>query len=181
MKVKLISVLSFALFITACSNQDSYDKEYFQTISNSSGSDIRSYEEALAIAQASIPMLENSSTATRSVGTRRKIDLNDRKVFKLDAETKTRANSNINDTLIYVFNFEDNAGFALVSASKNTNGLLAIIEQGYCDPDTPSEIEGFEMFKMMAKDYVINASTPCVHHQTQLSKRRIPLRIALVL
>lgn len=160
MKAKLLSLLSIAVFFTACSNQDSNNPESLSTMRNNSECNIRSYEEALAIAQASIPMLENSSSLTRSVGTHRKIDLNDRKVFKLDAEAKTRTNSNINDTLIYVFNFEDNAGFALVSASKNTNGLLAITEQGYCDPDTPSEIEGFEMFKTMAKDYVLNASAP---------------------
>jgi hypothetical protein len=158
MKVKLISVLSIALFITACSNQESYEQGSFQTKSNNPESDIRSYEEALAIAQASIPMLEQTSSNTRSGHIQRKIDLNDKKVFKLDEKEKTRAYSNINDTLIYVFNFEDNAGFALVSASKNTDGLLAITEQGYCDPDTPSEIEGLEMFKAMAKEYVRRAT-----------------------
>lgn len=165
MKKKVVLILnvliSLGLFSSCSSSDDDASTaskvlESLPTMSSNSGSEIRSYEEALAIAQASIPMLEQSSSTTRSVGTQRKIDINDKKVFKLNS--KTRNALNINDTLIYVFNFEDNAGFALVSASKNTDGLLAITEQGYCDPDTPSEIEGLEMFKSMAKEYVRRAS-----------------------
>lgn len=165
MKKKVLLILSVLMSLglfSSCSSSDddastaSKVLESLPAMSSNSGSEIRSYEEALAIAQASIPMLEQSSSTTRSVGTQRKIDINDKKVFKLNS--KTRNALNINDTLIYVFNFEDNAGFALVSASKNTDGLLAITEQGYCDPDTPSEIEGLEMFKVMAKEYVRRTS-----------------------
>lgn len=156
MSTKLFVGIFAFLAMVACSNQDSIDQESSIGLVKKSQNTIRSYEEALAIAQASIPMLEESTTFTRSGDNIRKIDLKDRKVFKLDA--KTRTNSDINDTLIYVFNFEDNAGFALVSASKNTEGLLAITEQGYCDPNVKSENEGFEMFKEMAKQYVLQSS-----------------------
>ena len=90
---------------------------------------------------------------TRGVAPVRKLNLKDGvKAFR-KAGTRSGEASSDNDTLLYVFNFENNEGFALVSASKNTEGLMAIVEQGYCDPDTPSEIEGFEMFKDMAKEY----------------------------
>lgn len=136
------------LLITACTRQDGI--ETITTNSNNDISTIRSYEEALKIAQDAIPILEKKST-TRGKSKSRKIDLNENKVFKLDAKTRTQTS---NDTLIYVFNFENNEGFALVSASKNTEGLLAITEKGYCDPNTRSDIGGFELFLEMAKEYV---------------------------
>lgn len=154
MKTKFYLIAAVAILISACSNQDAFD-DGANLPANNHVSSIRSYEEALAIAQASIPMLDNSSVGTRSTDIQRKIDLSEKKVFKLGA--KTRTNESINDTLIYVFNFENNEGFAMVSAAKNTEGLLAIVEQGHCDPDTPSEVEGFEMFKDMAKEYVRRA------------------------
>ena len=33
------------------------------------------------------------------------------------------------DTLLYVFNFEDEQGFAVVSAIRQTEGLIAVIER----------------------------------------------------
>lgn len=152
MKLRIYFLLFATSIIIACSNQDYNVFECVQKETTKNKNDIRNYAEALVIAQASISMLEESNSHTRLEGVSRIIDLNDRKVFKLDA--KTRTNSDINDTLIYIFNFEDNAGFALVSASKNTEGLLAITEQGHCDPNTPTDIWGFERFKEMAKEYV---------------------------
>lgn len=69
-------------------------------------STIRSFDEALQIAQSSISLVGGTGP-TRS-GSHRKIDLNNWKVFENDLRTRTT--SDINDTLMYVFNFEDNQG-----------------------------------------------------------------------
>ena len=116
---------------------------------------IRSYEEAQEIAQNAVSLLDSESD-TRSSVHQRKIAQEGKIVYKLDA--KTRSNGIANDTLIYVFNFENNDGFALVSASRATEGLLAVTEKGHCNPEEQSGIEGFDLFIEMAKDYVANAN-----------------------
>lgn len=155
--------LSFVLFTTAiimmaaCSSQEFNDESPSSPPSSSICNKIRSYEDALKIAQASISMLNDSKSSTRGEINTRKIDLsNSKKVVKLD--TKTRSDLGVNDTLIYVFNFENNEGFVLVSAYENTEALLAIAEQGNYDPDIKSRIGGFELFLNRAKQYVAFAS-----------------------
>lgn len=153
---KLFILIATALFV-ACSNQ-----EYIESnpslptndilAKSVTKSNIRSYDDALKIAQSSISMLDGSQASTRGMSHSRKIDLNASKVFKLDA--KTRSASGINDTLIYVFNFENNEGFTLISASKRTSPILAITEKGHCDPSVRSSNEGFNLFVYFAEKYV---------------------------
>lgn len=156
MKTKVFIYLVMAIIIAACSNHEAIDSAPMTPI-KSSFNNIRSYEDAMKIAQASISMLNDPKSSTRGESNTRKIDLdNSKKVVKLDA--KTRSDLCINDTLIYVFNFQDNEGFILVSASENTEPILAITEQGYYNPEERSEIVGFELFMSMAKNYVATAS-----------------------
>ena len=128
----------------------------------------RSFAEAVEIAQNSIKMLDEDKALTRGNAPVRKLNLkNGVKAFCKEG-TRSYSPAFGNDTLLYVFNFENDEGFALVSTSKRTQGLLAIVEQGYCDPDTPSEIDGFEQFIEMAKEYVRRNSE---------QKEPLPLRI----
>lgn len=151
MKIKVISILALAIMMASCSNQELIDSD-FQQSAPQQKSIIRSYEEALQIAQSSIQMVDGQ-TQTRAASPR-KIALNDSKVCKLDA--KTRTSSDVNDTLMYVFNFEDNQGFAVVSARKS-QALLAIAEEGYYDPNEEQECKNFEYVMELAKQYVLSA------------------------
>lgn len=153
MRTKVLFLIAATIIMAACSNQESVEPESTM-ITKTTVSNIRSYEEALKIAQASISILDGSKSPTRGLSKSRKIDMNDRYVVKLDA--KTRSGLNINDTLIYVFNFENNEGFTLISASKSTEGLLAITEKGQFVPNVRSENEGFNLFLDLAKQYIIN-------------------------
>lgn len=155
MKTKLL-LLTFAAFIAACSNQDQLDADSAISNSQENKDAFRNYEEALLIAEASINMFDNNSVPTRNHNKSRKIKRSERKAYTNDI--KTRAISADKDTLIYIFNFENNEGFALVSASKNTEALLAITDKGYCNPEEKSKIEGFDDFIQMAKIYVLNAT-----------------------
>lgn len=155
MKLKNLLLLAVVLAMTACSNQENVEST--PTKPHQSVSDIRSYAEALKIAQEALPMLNEGTTTRGESSSRRKIDLSKKEVIKIDA--KTRANSSINDTIIYVFNFENDEGFALVSASKNTESLLAITEKGHCDPSIRSNVCGFELFLNLAKEYVANSKS----------------------
>lgn len=155
MKKNFLFVLAAALMMAACSKQESIESTPAIPTAKTSMSNMRSYEEALRIAENAIGMLEDSKSSTRSTEKCRKINLSENKVIMRDA--KTRGESGASDSLIYVFNFENNEGFALVSASKNTEGLLAVTEKGHFEPDHPSDIKGFDDFLSLAKEYVINA------------------------
>lgn len=62
----------------------------------------------------------------------------------------------LNDTLLYVFNFNDEQGFAVVSANRQTEGLIAAVEMGSYDPAIPTGNPGFDTYMQMAKVYVAN-------------------------
>lgn len=153
MKPKILILFAVIIQMAACSNQESVEPESIMPTEMTVGN-IRSYEEALKIAQASISILDGSKSSTRGLSNSRKIDMSDKSVVRLDS--KTRTNLNVNDTLMYVFNFENNEGFVLVSASKYTEGILAITEKGHFVPDVKSENEGFNLFIDLAKRYIIS-------------------------
>ena len=145
-----LSLIITALAFVSCTD-DVSDLALVDQLSQENNS--RSYSEAFIVAQNSISLL--SSTTTRSGFASREID-----TTKTRAITRpvTRDGSVENDTIIYVFNFKDNNGFALVSASLATEELLAVTEKGNYFPSQPSEIEGFNEFVELAANYVRTAS-----------------------
>lgn len=114
----------------------------------------RSYAEAVEIAQNSIKMLEDGSSITRSANSGRRLDLKSGVKAVKQHITRSNGAASTNDTLLYIFNFMDNQGFAIVSASRQTSGLLAVIESGSYDPSIPTGNPGFDSFMNMASTYV---------------------------
>lgn len=153
MKLKSFIMFAAVILMAACTNEETFDSTPEQTAKQALG-DIRSYDEALQIAQNSISLLNNGETTRASSD--RKINLADCKTVMRDVGT--RSSDGGNDTLMYVFNFEDNQGFVIVSASRSTEALLAVTEKGNYDPGVGSEVENFNYFMEKAKDYV--AKTP---------------------
>lgn len=114
----------------------------------------RSFAEAVEIAQNSIKMLDEDKAMTRGVAPVRRLNLkNGVKAFR-KADTRASEASSDNDTLFYVFNFEDNQGFSIVSASRFTDELIAVTELGNYDPAVPTGNPGFDTYMNMAKAYV---------------------------
>lgn len=74
MKKKLISIFALAIMMASCSNQEQIDSDFPKPVPQQT-SNIRSYEEALQIAQSSIQIIEGSEK-TRSASLR-KISLGD--------------------------------------------------------------------------------------------------------
>lgn len=64
--------------------------------------------------------------------------------------------TNAEDTLLYIVNYIDNGGFAVVAAPKNVEYLLAVIERGNYDSNDINNVEreGFDMWLEDAKSYV---------------------------
>ena len=150
---KILLVIS-TLFIVACSRQDVIDIKPEQTLQSYTISTKRSYEEAIEIAQKSIKFINNKDN------TRARQQIIDTKNCSIITTGNKTRSAIANDTLIYVFNFENNEGFALVSASKSTEGLLAITEKGHYTPGEKSENAGFDILIERAKDYVMASQRP---------------------
>ena len=107
---------------------------------------------------------------TRGVAPVRKLNLKDGvKAFRKAGTRSGEANSD-NDTLLYVFNFEDNQGFSIVSASRHTDGLIAVVEEGCYDPDVPTGNPGFDTYMDMAKAYVAYKDKEGAEKETLLTK-----------
>lgn len=116
-----------------------------------------SYDEALSVAKNSISMIENNNVVTRGKENHRVVNEKDG-VFTIGSSSSmTRSGDLIDDTLLYVFNFNDNQGFAVVSANRNTESLLAVTEAGSYQPGIESEVDGLNEFMRMAQEYVKDA------------------------
>lgn len=100
----------------------------------------RSYGEALEIARRSIGIVDGPEV-TRA-GKARTIR---------DGRCVTRQ-STLNDgieqtdTLVYVFNFDDNAGFSIIAANRCVSPVLVVTEQGNYEYGQPTGIEGFDNY-----------------------------------
>ena len=146
-------LISIVIFIGAysCNCEDDVLENNTQLTTQSS---IRSYEEALAIAKSSISMIEEAHATTRFGNTEhRSIDLSNSMVIT----DKTTRYANQSDTALYVFNFKDDNGFALVSANPNTEGLIAVTESGNykdCITENTAFAEYVSMAKRMIRDSI---------------------------
>lgn len=64
-----------------------------------------------------------------------------------------------NDTLIYVVNYEDNKGFALISAVDDSQPVLAVVPNGSYDPEIGTDNPGFNLFMDAATYNALNDTT----------------------
>ncbi|MBQ7962992.1 MAG: C10 family peptidase [Alistipes sp.] len=98
-------------------------------------------QEAIEIATDGIAMLESTDITRANLS--RRIDTN---LVKYKINPATRAGEDA-DTLYYVVNYADNAGFAVVSTTRsNENPLLVVTEAGNYTPGEETENEGFNMY-----------------------------------
>ena len=149
--VKLSFTFLACAFVASCSNDVTPVSEEGASTSEVL-SEKRTFEEALQIAKSSISMIEEDEGMTRGGQGGRTIDLDRSRVVGSGA---TRADGTT-DTLFYVFNFTDEQGFAVVSANKATEGLLAVTEKDSYD-NSLNENGGFAEYMEMAKGYVAAA------------------------
>lgn len=60
--------------------------------------------------------------------------------------TRSTASEFLPDTLLYIVNFEDSCGYALVSANAFVSGVAAYVERGNLSPDQEIDNPGFRTF-----------------------------------
>lgn len=154
---KIGYILFAAMGLASCSNDEIF--EATANVAEESAQEVdfsrRSYSEVLQIAQNSIAMIQDSAAVTRGEEVGRTLNLESG--VKTYCQKTTRANgASANDTLIYVFNFNDNKGFAVVSANRATEGLLAVVENGNYDPNSKWGDSFAEELLENANEYVAN-------------------------
>jgi len=153
-KLKSLIIISFiGIFASSCTHDIEESITDNAVFSEQKTMGRRSLSEALALAKSSTKLLNSGNTRAAS---ERKIDLKDMRVVC----NATRSSTDT-DTLMYVFNFEDSLGFAVISANEFTPGLIAITESGYYDPEEEQENEAFAALMESAQQYV--ASTIAKH------------------
>ena len=147
--MKKVLYIASIIILAACSN-DSMEFEQQEVIQQKQLSKNRKVSEAIDIANNAVVQFFDVTRAGGKV-----VDIDNIEVVTSSA---TRSGGEGGDTLLYIVNYADNNGFAVVSANRNTEGLLAVTEQGNYDPAVESKNGGFEMFMDMAEEYVATAS-----------------------
>lgn len=85
----------------------------------------RSYEEALSLARKSIALVDRGQTRSATARSIR----SERGQCVTTPSTRSGAGS---DTLMYVFNFENNDGFSVIAANRAVDPVLAVAESRSC-------------------------------------------------
>lgn len=149
-KMKRINYLLFLTLIVACAKvAPDYSKP--EMLEASSTSYKVSEEEAFGIIE------DFLASYSSSIQTKGDCSLSDRKPLDITAlrcsnfTTKSSAEPEYDmgiDTLMYAINFADEKGFALISADKRTEPILAIIEDGCFNEDElcAGKDDGFLIF-----------------------------------
>lgn len=100
----------------------------------------RSYDEALAIAEDALKLLEGDETRST----------NKRVIKRSEGQTVmrpvTRGSETEEEPIMYVFNNEDNQGFTVVAADRSKDPLIAVTELGNYTYGEPTEVEAFDAY-----------------------------------
>lgn len=149
MKTSSLCLIAASFALTACmANGDdpqlSIKKDNVQRPSVT-----RSVEEAIILANEATGLIDNVS---RSESVQRIVSKNNVRCVTNPVSRSSQ------DTLLYVVNYSDNAGFAVISARRTTNdAILAVTESGSFTSMDSIDNPGFGMFMDMASEYVANA------------------------
>lgn len=99
----------------------------------------RSYEEALSLAWKSIALVDRGQTRSATARSIR----SERGQCVTTPSTRSGAGS---DTLMYVFNFENNDGFSVIAANRAVDPVLAVAEKGNYTYGEPTGVENFDFY-----------------------------------
>ncbi len=153
--MKKLFILSIITLLVACTKEEIVKK----TIDRSSENEVyiqnrRSLAEAMGIAQKSLKLFDvNHQDDYKKTKIR---TLNLKSGVKVIQQAVTRNSNHILgiDTLFYIFNFNDNQGFAIIPANRSSDEIIAVIDSGFYNPEIPTNNPAFEKYMQMARAYV---------------------------
>ncbi|MBQ5595860.1 MAG: Spi family protease inhibitor, partial [Rikenellaceae bacterium] len=144
---RLLLLLVVCCTAFACEQNDAVQPQ--NTTKQATKSKYRTLDDAIDIAEKSVSMLGEQTRATKRSIDRSRI----RAVLDRRATTRSAAA----DTLIYIINFDDSAGFALVPRSTSKPELLAITEKGNYDGEE-TDNEGFNIYMDRAFEWIVDST-----------------------
>ncbi|MCM1150863.1 MAG: C10 family peptidase [Alistipes sp.] len=116
----------------------------------------RSYDEALALAQQSIGIVDKGTTRA----------LRSRAIRSTQGQCVTvpctRNGESQIDTLMYVFNFEDDNGFSVIAANRAVDPVLAVVENGNYTYGEKTGVENFDFYMDALAEELQNTVKPPV-------------------
>ena len=118
---------------------------------HSAKSSTRTYDEIMIIANDAKNLLDETLNSRSSQI--REIDGDEIK-YVISSNYSRTGNA---DTLIYVVNFKEKKGFAVISAKRNQDPILAVTESGYYSTKDDCDNPGLTLFMDMAENYVANS------------------------
>lgn len=141
--------LSLPMVLSSCTEEMRLEQE---TLSDGNAKvqvlpRLRTPEEAINIAATAWHLLDDGGVMSRAGG--RYIDLSER-INVIRGNSKGR--SEVADTLMYVINYADSAGFAIVSALRNTPELIAVTESGNFNSEEVQSNPGLQLYLTNAKE-----------------------------
>ncbi len=146
-------LLPISSILLSCSQKDievflvKHDNSYYTTEYDI----IRSEEEARLIAEHSLSIIENNND-TRAVSPRH--------IISKQQVTAHTTRSGADTPIFYIFNFNDNAGFSVISARKDISPIIAITEKGNYTYGVPTGVDPFDEYMQMATNSIISFDRP---------------------
>ena len=148
--MKKLALLLFSVVLFSCTAETDFN--YQEKTDAISKSNKRSLAEAIKVAQNAAILFKHNSRSAES----RTIDLENIQYVCTNKNSRSQSS----DTLLYVINYAENNGFAVVSANPNTPGLIAVTETGTYTSDFKEENNnsGVSLFMDLAEVYVSEAN-----------------------
>lgn len=144
---KLFTYLGVAVALSACTDNAPLPQlNESQQTSTESNSSVRSINDAINIANTLAEAIDGS---TNSRATHRRASTA-KSVFTYSGH-RSRANS---DTLIYIVNYDNNNGYAIIAAPDAVNPILGFVEEGTFGDFESANNDGLQMFLSSAENYV---------------------------
>ena len=146
MKKLLFSTLAFIAMcfgIVACHDMDDYQPQ-------DDSSQAKARMKTITVEEAkkqALMFVDNLGIQTRSLLNKEVGDVyvwNREDIFP--SSRNTTSMDNLPDTLMYIVNFKNNQGYVLVSANRNTESILAYVEEGSLRPNQQIDNRGFRIF-----------------------------------
>lgn len=167
-KLKFLIIPILWMAVASCSdNQDVFSPSE-SGAESTYRTQLRSAEDAIGIAIAAAS--DSSITNNTSRGNINKFSVKSVKIIN------THASRHNNDSLVYAVDFENNAGFALVSAPKTVEPLLAFVEQGNSDDPQTLLNEGYQFALNQTIQYVQEKSSKAEEeYRHALASSQLPI------
>lgn len=133
------------VFLLACDDSDQILHD--QNLINSTPSFNKTLDEAVSI---------GIDAAERLFPNQSRVITHTASVKNVKTITSPNSRSGNKDTLLYIVNFDNEQGYAIIPAPNIDKNVLAVVENGYYDPEKGSDNPGFNYFIDAAISYTSN-------------------------